>query len=293
MGRALVKALVKRGDRVTVLTRNVRKARNGLPRGVRVAAWNPLKEGPWQEELGVVDAVVHLAGDPVARRWTDAVKKSIEQTRVESTRLLVDGIAKADKKPAVMVSASATGYYGVSREGRLVEESGPGKGFLPEVCIGWENAAKKAEEHGVRTVQLRMGVVLGPDGGALDKMVAPMRLFVSGPIGKGDNMMSWVHRDDVVGMILWALDDDGRQGAYNCTSPYSTTGKEMAKTIGSVLGRPAIPAPEAAARMVMGEVVDVLLGSLDVYPERAVEAGYEYYFARLTPALESSLMADE
>lgn len=289
----MVKALAKRGDRVTVLTRNPDKARSELPRGVRAAAWNPLKPGPWQEELGVVDAVVHLAGDPVAQRWSEAVKKSIKSSRIDSTKLLVEGIANANKKPSVMVSASATGYYGVSRKGRLVEDSEPGKGFLPEVCIGWEEQAKKAEEHGVRTVQLRLGVVLGPDGGALDKMVAPLRLFVNGPIGKGDNMMSWVHRDDVVGMILWALDDDGKEGPYNCTSPFSTTGKELAKTMGSVLGRPAVPAPEAAVRMVMGEAVDVLVGSLDVYPERAVEEGYEYHFARLTPALEDALMADE
>ncbi|MEQ9319332.1 MAG: TIGR01777 family oxidoreductase [Polyangiaceae bacterium] len=293
VGSALVRALARRGDRVTVLTRNPNKARNGLPRGVRAAAWHPQKAGPWQDELGVVDAVVHLAGDPVAQRWTEATKKSIKASRVESTKLIVDAIAKADKKPAVMVSASATGYYGVSRKGRLVEDSDPGKGFLPEVCIGWEEEAKRAEEHGVRTVQLRLGVVLGPDGGALDKMVAPMRLFVNGPIGKGDNAMSWIHRDDVVGMILWALDDEGKEGAYNCTSPFSTTGKELAKTMGSVLGRPAVPAPEAAVRMVMGEAVDVLVGSLDVYPERAVDQGYEYHYARLTPALESSLMADE
>lgn len=289
----MVKALARRGDRVTVLTRNPSKAMSGLPRGVRAAAWNPQKAGPWQDELGVVDAVVHLAGDPVAQRWTEATKKSIKDSRVESTKLIVDGIAKADKKPSVLVSASATGYYGISRPKRLVESSEPGKGFLPDVCVQWENEAKKAEEHGVRTVQLRLGVVLGPDGGALDKMVAPMRLFVNGPIGNGKNAMSWVHRDDVVGMILWSLDDDGKEGAYNCTSPFSTTGKELAKTMGSVLGRPAVPAPEAAVRMVMGEAVDVLVGSLDVYPERAVEEGYEYHFARLTPALESSLMADE
>jgi len=293
VGSALVKALALRGDRVTVLTRNPEKAQRGLPRGVRAAAWNPLKAGPWQDELGVVDAVVHLAGDPVAQRWSDAVKKSIKSSRVESTRLIVEGIAKADKKPSVMVSASATGYYGVSRKGRLVEDSDPGKGFLPEVCVGWEEEAKKAEEHGLRTVQLRIGVVLGPHGGALDKMVAPMRMFVNGPIGKGDNMLSWVHRDDVVGMILWALDDDGKEGVYNCTSPFSTTGKGLAKAIGSVIGRPAIRAPEAAVRMVMGEAVDVLVGSLEVYPERAVDEGYEYHFARLTPALEDALMSDQ
>jgi uncharacterized protein len=291
VGAALVSALALRGDKVTVLSRSPRKAK--LPRGVRSAEWTPTKAGNWQEELGTVDAVVHLAGNPVAQRWNKAVKESIEKSRVESTRLLVEGIANTAHKPAVMVSASAVGYYGISRSKRVVEDSSPGDGFLPDLCKGWEANARAAEDHGVRTVQLRIGVVLGPDGGALDKMVAPLRMFVNGPIGRGDNVVSWIHRDDVVGMILWALDDDTTTGAYNCTSPYPTTGRELAKSIGSVIGRVAVPAPVAAARMVLGDAVDVVVGSLDVYPERAVDAGYEYHHARLVPALESALMADD
>ena len=291
VGGAVVRALSRRGDRVTVLSRNPKKAQRDLPRGVRAAAWDPRKEGHWQDEVGVVDAVVHLAGDPIAQRWSPDAKKAIRDSRVESTRLVVDAIEKAQKRPAVLVSASATGYYGIERKGRLDEASEPGKGFLPELCMAWEEQAPRASELGTRSVQLRLGVVVGP-GGALDKMIAPMRLFVNGPIGSGENILSWVQRDDVVGMALTALDDDSWEGAYNCVSPYAVTSRELAKTLGSVIGRPAVPAPAGPVKMILGDFVDVLTGNLDVFPQRAVDAGYEYHHARLTPALEAALMAD-
>ena len=276
---------------MTVLTRNARKARKALPRDVRVAQWNPTKAGPWQEEVGVVDAVVHLAGTSVAARWTPQYKKMMAASRVESSRLLAEAMGSVENKPAVFVSASGVGFYGNSRSGECDEDSEPGSGFLAELCQNWEAAAREAEQHGVRSVQLRIGVVLG-DGGALSRMIAPMRLFVSGPIGKGDNIMSWVHLDDVIGMILWSIENEEVSGAVNCTSPYHTTGRELAKQAGSVIGRPSVRTPEAAVRALMGEVTDTIVGSLDVYPRRAVALGYEYHHARLVPALEAALMPD-
>lgn len=292
IGGAVVRALIDRGDLVTVLSRDPRKTLGSLPREARVAAWSPDKKGPWFAELASVDAVVHLAGAVVASRWTEKVKKRIEDSRIGSTRMLVEAIASAGRRPSVLVSASGVGYYGADRKGTLDEGSSRGNDFLAKVCANWEGEAKKAEEHGVRTVQLRIGIVLGPGGGPLEAMVMPLRLGV-GRIGKGDNQVSWVHRDDVVGMILWALDDEDLKGAINCTSPYVTTGRDLADTIGSVIGRPTVVMPEVVANIVLGDMAKVVTGNLNVYPKLAVDRGYEYRHARLTPALEDALMADE
>jgi hypothetical protein len=240
----------------------------------------------------VVDAVVHLAGAPVAKRWTAAHVKAIESSRVDATRALVAAIGSQDKRPQVLVSASGTGFYGNDRPGELEEDASPGSDFLAKVCVAWEREARAVEEHGVRAVQLRLGVVLGRGGGALSEMVRMGGAFVGGPIGKGDNALSWVHLDDVVGMILIALDNAEVSGPINVCSPFVTTQRELAKTAASVLGRPAFPVPVAAARLMLGGAVDAVIGSLHVHPRRALELGYEYHHARLLPALEASLMAD-
>jgi uncharacterized protein (TIGR01777 family) len=291
IGGAMTRALVERGEKVTVLSRDPRRGQRELPREVRVAAWTPEKPGPWYDELGVVEAVIHLAGAPVVGRWSDAYKKKIEESRVLSTRNLVEAIGRAKTKPSVLVSASAAGFYGADREGEVDEDSEPGKDFLAKVCRAWEEEAAKVEEHGVRCVRLRIGVVLGPGGGALAKMVLPLRIGV-GAIGKGDNHVSWVHLDDVVGMAMFALDDERVSGPMNATSPYPTTLRELARTAASVIGRPTFPVPLAAVRATMGEAATVLTGSQQVYPRRAVDLEYEFHHARLLPALEASLMAE-
>lgn len=294
IGRALIRALIDRGDQVTVLTRNVDKARGQVPRDTaRVVAWEPGKAGAWQDELSVVDAVVHLAGAPVLKRWTDKHKKAIKDSRVGTARALVAAIADHDHKPDVMVSASGTNFYGLDLPNKELDEShGPGSHFLSEVCVAWEDAVKPVEEHGVRAVQLRIGMVIGPGGGAIDEMVQLGGAFVGGPVGKGDNHVSWVHLDDVVGMILMAIDDDSLRGAINCTSPFVATQREIAKAAGSVLGRPTFGMPAAVARAILGDVVDAVTGSLNVQPTRALDLGYEYHYARLVPALEDALMSD-
>lgn len=293
LGRALIRALLDRGDQVTVLTRDVKSAPKSLRDEARVVAWTPGKPGPWEAELSVVDAVVHLAGAPVAKRWTESYKATLVSSRVSSGRALVEAIGKHERRPAVVVSASGVGYYGADRPGRVLDEdSPPGTDFIAKLCIDWEQAIREAEAHGVRTVQLRIGVVLGPGGGALGEMVQLGGAFVGGPVGKGDNALAWISLDDVVGMVLWALDDDRVSGPINCTSPNVTTQRELAKSAGSVLGRPAIGVPEAVMRMVLGEVVDVLCGSVNAQPTRALELGYEYHHARLVPALEAALVSD-
>lgn len=262
-----------------------------MPRGVRVIAWNPEKIGPWAEELSVVDAVVHLAGEPVAQRWNEKVKRAIDQSRAGSTQVLVEAIGQAKHKPSVFVCASAIGYYG-PRAGDVVldEEGEAGKDFLAGVVGRWEEAARAVEAHGVRSVQLRIGVVLGEGGGAVEKLVLPFKLGVGGHVGDGTQVVSWVHRDDVVGLILLALDDEGVRGAVNAVSPNAVTGKELAEAIGVVLGRSSwLPVPGFALNIAMGEAAGVLLSGQRVFPKRAVELGYAFRYARLVPALESIL----
>lgn len=300
VGGHLVRALIARGDTVTVLTRDVAAARKELPRECRVAHWEPGKKGPWFDELPFVDAVVNLAGTPVAQRWTEASKRGIKESRVRATTSIVEALeaagasrARNAKRPSVLVNASAIGYYGTPTAGEVDESASAGGDFLAGVCKDWEAASAPAEGFGVRVVTLRIGVVLGRGGGALGRMVGPMGAFVAGPIGKGDNAVSWVHVEDVVGMILWAIDNEAVSGAVNCTSPFSTTGKDLAKTMASVLGKPAFAAPVAFVRPVLGDMIEIVIGSQKVYPRRAVDLGYEFHFARLVPALEQALVDDE
>jgi hypothetical protein len=291
LGRALSHALLARGDRVTILTRDPARSRPHLPPGVRVAAYTPDREGPWTEELGVVDAVIHLAGEPVAQRWTAAVKDRIKKSRVDTTRVLVEAIGKAPRKPKVLVCASATGFYGPRPAGeKLDETSDQGKGFLADLVAEWEEAARGAEQHGLRVVEVRIGVVLGEGGGALEKMILPFKLFAGGPVGDGKQIISWVHRDDLVGMVLLALDDERVKGPLNAVSPNAATGAEMAEGIGQVLGRSSwLPVPEFAVKAMMGEASEIMITGQRVYPARAVELGYEFHHTRLVPALESIL----
>ncbi len=291
VGRRLAEELLARGTQVTVLTRDAGRARRHFPAKVRCATWTPDKEGPWVEELAVVDAVVHLTGEPVAQRWSAQVKDRIVKSRVDVTRVLVEAIGKSKHKPSVLVSASAIGFYGPHRpDEELDETSEPGQGFLADVVNRWEEAARAVEALGVRAVQLRIGVVLGEGGGALAKMILPFRFFAGGPVGDGKQVISWVHRDDVVGMIELALDDESIKGAVNAVSPNPATSTEVAHAIGAVLGRSSwLHAPAAALQVALGEGASILTTGQRVLPKRAIELGYEFRYARLVPALESIL----
>lgn len=294
VGRKLITELLARGDHVSVFSRNARKTRAELPLQVRVIEWNPAKVGPWADELSVVDAVVHLAGENVAQRWTDKAKRAIDESRSGSTRVLVEAMSQAKPKPGVLVCASAVGYYG-PRPGdeELDEESSPSNDFLANVVVKWEEAAREAEQHGIRSVQMRIGIVLGEGGGPLEKLVMPFKLGVGGHVGDGKQVISWVHRDDVVGMIIMALDNEGVSGPINVVSPNPVTGKEMADAIGVVMGKSSwLPVPNFALGLAMGEASVIVTTGQRVMPKRAVELGYEFHQARLVPALESILGKD-
>ena len=295
IGRALTRELLARGDHVTVLTRNVHKTRKHMPQAVRITAWTPNKTGPWVDELSVIDAVVHLAGEPVAQRWTDKTKRNIEESRITSTRVLVEGINQAKKKPSVFVCASAIGIYGPRPPAEELDETGaPGKDWLASVVVRWEEAARDVEKLGVRSALIRIGVVLGEGGGALEKMVTPFNMYAGGPLGDGKQVISWVHRDDVVGMILLAIDNETVSGPINAVSPNPATGDEVAEGLSIVLSKPSwLRVPAGVIGIMMGEAAQVVTTGQRVYPRRAVELGYEFRYARLVPALESILGPDK
>lgn len=290
LGQRISQELIARGDRVTVLSRDAAKTSGRVP-GVRTAGWTPTKEGPWYDEVDHVDAVVHLAGEVVAQRWSAAKKAEIVASRVGSTDRLVEAIGRAKHRPKVLVCASATGFYGASDVTTEADETSPrGKGFLAELVEQWEASAKKAEEHGVRVVNLRIGVVFGKGGGALEKMVPAFKLFVGGPIGTGKQIYSWIHIDDVAGLALLAIDDDRVTGPLNATSPYPESAGQVAKVIGATLNRPSFfNVPRFIVDAMLGEAAEVVTESQRVLPRRAIELGYAFHYARLQPAIESIL----
>ncbi|WP_437586776.1 TIGR01777 family oxidoreductase [Sorangium sp. So ce1000] len=289
IGRGLVKDLLARGDRVTVLTRDVGRTQAALP-GARVVSWSSDAPGSWFDEVDGVDAVVHLAGETIVKRWTEEARREILRSRVDTTRLMGEAIGKAKRKPSAFLCASAVGYYGPQPGDKVLDEgAAPGEGFLADVVVRWEEAARAVEEqHGVRSVQLRIGVVIGEGGGALDKMIAPFRFFLGGPVGDGKQVISWIHRDDVVGMTLLALDNDAVRGPFNMTAPHAQTGDEVAQAIGAVLHRPSwLRVPEAVVKLGMGDAAEIITTGQRVYPRRAEELGYQFRYAHIMPALES------
>jgi uncharacterized protein len=248
----------------------------------------PRRPGP--EDLEGADAVVHLAGEPVAQRWSDEVKRKIRDSRVLGTRHLVESIKSLETKPKVFLCASATGYYGHRGDEVLTEESGAGEGFLAETCREWENEAKALETLGVRAVIVRIGIVLGRGGGALAKMLPPFRLGVGGRLSDGKQWMSWIHREDLTRLMVWALEREDLRGAVNGTAPGAVTNADFTSVLGRVLHRPAVfPVPEFALKLVFGEMARVLLESQRVKPEVAEDKGFVFNFRDLEPALQDLL----
>ncbi len=283
VGGALVPYLTTGGHTV------VRLVRGSSDKGIR---WDPAKGEIDAAKLEGFDAVVHLAGENIAGgRWSDDKKKRILDSRVDGTSLLATALAKLDKKPKVLVCASAIGFYGDRGDELLDESAAAGEGFLSDVCAAWEDAAAPARGAGIRTVHLRIGVVLAANGGALGKMLLPFKLGVGGVLGSGDQYMSWVTVDDVIGMIHFAIENDDIQGAVNAVAPTPVTNRNYTKALGKVLSRPTVfPIPAFGARLALGEMADeLLLSSTRVVPARLEKAGYTFRFAELEDALRHLL----
>ena len=256
IGRALVNELVENGHSVTVLSRNALKARMLLPSSATCIDWNPRSVGIWSEVFQGADAVINLAGEPIAEgRWTQARKDLIRDSRVSVTKAVVDGLRSHATQSCVLVNASGIGYYGPSNGISINETVGAGTGFLSDLCVEWEREARRAEDCGVRVVRLRLGMVLERDGGALPKMVLPFRFFLGGPIMPGSQWISWIHRRDVIGLIQWALMNPRVSGAVNAVSLDPVTMRTFTRALGNVLNRPSwLPVPESLVRAGLGEL---------------------------------------
>ncbi len=242
------------------------------------------------EALSGADAVVHLAGENVAQRWTEASRRRIRDSRVTGTRRLADVIGAAEPRPAVLVCASATGYYGDRGEEVLDETSAPGQGFLAETCIEWEREAVRAEESGVRVVRLRFGMVLGKEGGALAKMLPVFRLCLGGRLGGGQQWMPWIHIEDAVNLILWAIIEPAARGPLNAVAPAPVRNEDFTRALEGTLGRPALFAvPAWALRLGMGDAAEIVLSSQRVMPRAALNAGFRFHYPHVADALKALL----
>lgn len=292
VGRRLVAALTERGDDVTVLTRNPDRARARLGGGVTAAAWDPLAGPAPADALADRDAVVHLAGEPVAQRWTAAAKARIRASREQGTANLVAGIAALPEasRPRTLVSASGVGYYGARGDEPVDERTPPGDDFLARVCVAWEREAAAAAEHGTRVVRLRTGVALDASGGALGKMLPPFRLGVGGPVAGGRQYLPWIHVDDLVAFYLTAIDDERWSGAYNATAPEPPTNADFSRALGRALRRPAVlPVPRLALKLLYGEMEIIVTTGQRAVPRRALDAGFRFTHPQLDEALRSAL----
>ncbi len=278
VGKAACDALRAAGHTVTVVSRDPGR----VP--ARAVGWDAL--GTVMSET---DAVVNLAGEPIAGgRWTAARKAAIRSSRVEATRALVDAVSAATPRPKVLVNASAIGFYGERGDEAVDETAAPGAGFLARVCVEWEAEAQRAQALGLRVVVLRLGIVLAPDGGALSAMLLPFRAGLGGPLGGGRQWMSWVHRDDVVGLLREAVANEEYGGPVNATSPNPVTNRDFTHALGRALHRPAmLPVPGFGLRLLMGEMATMLLGGQRVLPRVAERLGYGWRQPELPAALES------
>jgi uncharacterized protein len=290
VGSRLVEQLQAQGHQILILTRSPQQASNRFSTA-EVVGYNPLKSGDWQASIDGCDAIINLAGEPIAeKRWTPTQKRVMLESRQVGTEKIVEAIEKATAKPPVLINASAIGYYGTSETSKFDEKSPAGSDFLAEVCTKWETAAQAASATGTRVVILRLGIVLGENGGALGKMLAPFSAFVGGPIGSGKQWFSWIHRDDVVKLIVAALTDTNMQGVYNATAPNPVTMETFAQTLGTVMSRPSwLPVPNFALEALLGEGAIVVLQGQQVIPTQTLAQGFEFQYPTLKPALTAIL----
>lgn len=288
IGAALVRALAERGDDVTALSRNAERARETL--GVGAETWaDPKAEPAPLDALRGRDGVVHLLGEVIAQRWSDETKRELRDSRVLSTRNLVAALSELppEERPRVLVSGSGAGWYGHRGDERLDESSPePGGDFLAQLCADWEAEARRAEELGVRVVLNRTGVVLSESGGALEKMLPFFKAGIGGPVAGGRQYVPWVHLDDVVGVTLFALDNEQVRGPVNVSAPEPVTNKELSRTLGRVLRRPAFaPVPALAVKALYGEMAQIVTTGQRAVPGRLGELGYRFR----QPDLEAAL----
>lgn len=293
IGRALCTRLIGSGHEVTVLTRDTKRARAVLPQQVRLEEWEPRQPKSLVSMLSRSDSVVNLAGESIAaQRWTPQFKERLLTSRVDTTRTLVEAMRLTETPPTVLLNASAVGIYGDRGDEELTEESEPGTGFLAELGKQWEQAADAALDLGVRVTKMRIGIVLGEGGGALEKMLLPFRWYVGGPYGNGQQWFPWIHLEDVCGLFAYVLENETIHGAVNVVAPGVVRIETFCKELGKVMVRPSwLPVPAFALRMVLGSEMAsaLLLASQRVIPQVALQCGYAFRYATVGEALRAVL----
>ncbi len=289
IGRSLCASLCQEGHRVTLLTRRKEEAQRSCGSTVTAVEWNGREAGAWEHCLEGADAIINLAGAPIADgRWTEARKRLLTESRVLTTRLLVEATSRCSSKPRTLVSASGIGYYGASDDRILDESAARGQGFLADLCLAWEAEALRAAEFGVRVVMLRTGMVLEQDGGALPKMLLPFQFFTGGPIMPGTQWVSWIHRRDHIGLTQWALSTPSVSGPVNVVAPEAVTMNRFCEGLGRVIHRPSwLPVPGFALSMALGELGTLMTTGQRVSPAKARSGGYVFHY----PTLETALRA--
>jgi uncharacterized protein (TIGR01777 family) len=286
IGHALCERLAGSGHSVTVLTRSATPSSSGS--SIRFVSF---QDPNWLASLQAADAVVNLAGEPIAAsRWTGAQKQRIRDSRIGTTSKLVAGLKQSAHRPAVLISASATGWYGPRGDEIVSEQDQPGAGFLADTCKAWEAEAAQAESLGIRVVLVRIGIVLAAGGGALAKMIPPFKAYLGGPLGSGRQWMSWIQRDDLVGLIEWSLSQPHLRGPVNATAPEPVTMREFCSQLGQALGRPSwAPVPAFALRLLLGEMAEMLLTGQRVVPRKLMDGGFPFRFPQIDAALRASV----
>ena len=293
VGSRLVEKLNAEGHQILVLTRSLDKAKTVFPNSafphVEAVQYNPQQSGDWQAAISGCDAVINLAGEPISERWTPQHKQAILASRQITTQKIVEAIKQAEVKPQVLVSGSAIGYYGTSETETFDETSPSGNDFLAKVCQKWEAEAEKVKEVGVRLVIPRIGIVLA-NGGALGKMIGPFKMFAGGPIGSGRQWFSWIHRDDLVNLILEAIKRPDMQGVFNATAPNPVRMAQFCQTLGEVMNRPSwLPVPDFVLELLLGDGSKVVLEGQQVLPKQTQAIGFQYQYSQLKPAIEEVL----
>lgn len=292
VGKNLCSALVSAGYQVFVLTRNLTKARQVLGNNIKTLVWHGPQSLTPSAALPETEYIINLAGESIGEgRWTRQKKKRILDSRVNTTRTVVNAIKNKTLKPSLLINASAVGFYGPHGDEQLTEDTPAGQDFLARVCRAWESEAYEARALGVNVITLRIGMVLGKNGGALDKMQLPFKFYMGGPLGTGDQWLSWIHLEDLTGSIIYILENGNITGPVNTTAPHPVTMREFCRTLGKVMGKPSwLQVPTTVLRLALGEQADMLLNGQRVIPAKLQDAGYTFKFPTLNQALENIII---
>lgn len=291
IGRVLLRELSDKEHEVILLTKHLSTAEHLENKFIKVVWWDRKTVGDWVKHIDSADAVINLCGENVANgRWTEEQKKILIKSRIDSTRAIVEAISKAGSKPKIFINASAAGFYGHVENEEVDESHVRGQGFLADICEKWESIAKRAEDYELRVVLLRIGVVLDKSGGALKKMLPPFMMFAGGPPGNGKQWVSWIHRDDVAGAIMFALEHPEIRGPINITAPNIVTMKDFCKAVGKAVHRPSwAPVPAFALKIMLGDMSELLLTGQKAIPKKLQEAGYKFKYEKVEDALQAAL----